>query len=145
MAEGERYLSHMNHSPVIMLSLKSADQNTFDASFQLLKEELVRSMLNTALKTNTSLAFAVMTGCLRISKESIFTGLNDFRIETILSSKYGEYFGFTKYEVEDGLKTYHLEKEVETITKWYDGYLFGNKNVFNPWSVIQYLYDAKDN
>lgn len=226
MDMGEKYLSHMNRYPVIMLSLKAADQNSFEASFLLLKEalrsefrrhrylknseklenemkvdfeellsgkasdkkyntslwflsqcleqhfgekvvilideydvpleksyfkgyyeemiELVRSMLNTALKTNTSLAFAVMTGCLRISKESIFTGLHNLRIETILSSKYGEYFGFTKQEVEDGLKAYHLEKKVDIVTKWYDGYRFGNENVYNPWSLIQYLYDSKD-
>jgi hypothetical protein len=225
MAEGERYLSHMNRYPVIMLSLKAADQNTFEASFQLLKEELVRefqrhdyvlesdtmkdyakseyqkilyksatkeeyknsinflskcleqhfnekvvilideydvpleksyfrdyyeemielisSMLNTALKTNTSLAFAVMTGCLRISKESIFTGLNNLNIVTILTKQYSEYFGFTPAEVESGLRYYQLEHKKELVTNWYNGYSFGKETVYNPWSFIKYLWSAK--
>jgi hypothetical protein len=227
MDTGEKYLSHMNRYPVIMLSFKSADQSTFESSFLQLKEELrrefrrhrylkesdklenemkvdfeellsgkapnqkyntsisfltqcleqhfsekvvilideydvpleksyfkgyyeemmelIRSMLNTALKTNTSLAFAVMTGCLRISKESIFTGLNNLDIISILSDSYGEFFGFTEQEIGQVLTDYQLCSKQKELKGWYNGYLFGNETVYNPWSVIKYLRDKRVN
>ncbi len=99
----------------------------------------LRSLFESALKTNESLAFAVMTGCLRISKESIFTGLNNPKIISITSSEYAEHFGFTPEEVEELLAYYGKEKHLETVQSWYDGYLFGNQEVYNPWSVLNYL------
>jgi hypothetical protein len=105
--------------------------------------ELIRSMLNAALKTNTSLAFAVMTGCLKISKESIFTGLNNINIVTLLTRQFGEYFGFTAAEIESGLSYYHLEQKQELVKNWYNGYCFGKETVYNPWSYIKYLWNAR--
>lgn len=83
-----------------------------------------------------------ITGCLRISKESIFTGLNNLEINSILASSYSEYFGFTQPEVEEMLSFYGLEGRKEKIREWYDGYLFGNTEVYNPWSVINYMKTA---
>lgn len=102
----------------------------------------IRSLFESALKTNPHLQFAVITGCLRISKESIFTGLNNLNIMSILSNQYDEYFGFRPQEVEDLLKAYRLEDHLELVTKWYDGYRFGQTNVYNPWSVINYVMEA---
>ena len=99
----------------------------------------IRSLFESALKTNPSLEFAVITGCLRITKESIFTGLNNLEIISILSESYGEYFGFVQSEVDSLLAYYEIEFARETIKKWYDGYRFGNAEVYNPWSVIKYV------
>ena len=101
----------------------------------------IRSLFEGALKTNTALEFAVITGCLRISKESIFTGLNNLRIFSILSPDYGEYFGFTDEEVRKMLDYYSLFDKYDEVRSWYNGYIFGNSNVYNPWSVIMYLSD----
>lgn len=98
----------------------------------------IRSLFESALKTNDSLEFAVITGCLRISKESIFTGLNNLKIISVLSRDYAEYFGFTPDEVEELLKYYGLESSKAEVKKWYDGYLFGETEVYNPWSVLNY-------
>lgn len=103
----------------------------------------IRSLFESALKTNASLEFAVITGCLRISKESIFTGMNNLEIISILSKNYDEYFGFTEQEVEKICIDYHLEKRYDTIKEWYNGYIFGNANVYNPWSVVRYIKDLK--
>ncbi|MCR5487414.1 MAG: ATP-binding protein [Lachnospiraceae bacterium] len=101
----------------------------------------IRSLFEGALKTNTSLEFAVITGCLRISKESIFTGLNNLSIISILTPDYGEYFGFTDEEVRSVLEYYGLSDKYEEVRSWYNGYIFGNSNVYNPWSTIMYLRD----
>ena len=101
----------------------------------------IRSLFEGALKTNTALEFAVITGCLRISKESIFTGLNNLSILSILTPDYGEYFGFTDEEVRELLDYYDLPDKYEEVRSWYNGYIFGNSNVYNPWSVIMYLRD----
>ena len=100
---------------------------------------LIRSLFESALKTNENMEFAVVTGCLRISRESIFTGLNNLKIMSITSDAYAGYFGFTSEEVEEILKFYDLEMNRETVQQWYDGYLFGNTEVYNPWSVINYV------
>jgi hypothetical protein len=97
----------------------------------------IRSLFESALKTNIYLHFAILTGCLRISKESIFTGLNNLNIVSILSDKYGEHFGFTQKEVDEIFKFYNLEDKIEEAKRWYNGYLFGNANVYNPWSIIK--------
>lgn len=98
----------------------------------------IRSLFESALKTNDSLEFAVVTGCLRISKESIFTGLNNLKIISILNTEYAEYFGFTQQEVEALLRYYGLEDRLDEAREWYNGYLFGNTQVYNPWSMINY-------
>ena len=97
---------------------------------------LIRNLFGNALKTNTSLAFAVLTGCLRIAKESIFTGLNNLAVNSILSNKYSESFGFVQYEVDELMKYYNIEEKSQLMKKWYDGYLFGKSEVYNPWSVL---------
>ncbi len=105
----------------------------------------IRSLFESALKTNDNLHFAVITGCLRISKESIFTGLNNFRVVSILNETYGEYFGFTPKEVETMAAYYGMEDRMDDIRDWYDGYLFGNSEVYNPWSVVNFMSDLRAN
>ncbi len=99
---------------------------------------LIRSLLGNALKTNASLYFAVLTGCLRISKESIFTGLNNLKVHTISDVRYDEYFGFTNSDVDELLEFYGLSSYKNVIREWYDGYCFGNTDVYCPWDVINY-------
>ena len=99
---------------------------------------LIRSLLGNALKTNDSLYFAVLTGCLRISKESIFTGLNNLKVHTISDVRYDEYFGFTNLDVDELLEFYGLSSYKETFHDWYDGYRFGDTDVYCPWDVINY-------
>lgn len=103
--------------------------------------DFIRSLLESALKTNDYLQFAVITGCLRISKESIFTGLNHLNIISILDKRYSEHFGFTESEVLKMMEDYQVESRFSTMKEWYNGYTFGNTKVYNPWSVIKYLYD----
>ena len=107
--------------------------------------EFIRAFLHSGLKTNNSLHFAVMTGCLKVSKESIFTGLNNPKIMTILSDVYGEYFGFTEDEVTAAFNYYGLESKLAEAHSWYNGYIFGNANVYNPWSIIRYMDDLYNN
>ena len=99
---------------------------------------LIRNMLGNALKTNDSLYFAVLTGCLRISKESIFTGLNNLKVHTISDVRYDEYFGFTNAEVDELLEFYGLSSYKDVIRGWYDGYRFGDTDVYCPWDAINY-------
>ena len=99
---------------------------------------LIRSLFDNALKTNDSLYFAVLTGCLRISKESIFTGLNNPKVHTISDVRYDEYFGFTNADVDELLDFYGLSVYKDTIRDWYDGYRFGDTDVYCPWDVINY-------
>lgn len=110
-----------------------------DAYFSGYYDEMVRfirSLFEAALKTNSALEFSVITGCLRISKESIFTGLNNLAVNSILSNKYSESFGFVQYEVDELMKYYNIEEKSQLMKKWYDGYLFGKSEVYNPWSVL---------
>lgn len=104
----------------------------------------MRGLLGEALKTNDSLSFAVLTGCLRVSKESIFTGLNNFKILSITDTRFDEQFGFTDTEVRKLLFDYHLEDRFEEVKEWYDGYHFGNADVYCPWDVINFVDRAKD-
>ncbi len=106
---------------------------------------LMRDMFGSALKTNEYLQFAVLTGCLRISKESIFTGLNNFKVHSIVNLKFDERFGFTEKEVEAMLRFYGLEAHMQETKEWYDGYRFGDADIYCPWDVVNYVYDAKDN
>ena len=100
---------------------------------------LIRGMFGDALKTNDFLYFAVLTGCLRVSKESIFTGLNNFKVLTITDQRFDENFGFTDDEVRALLKMYHLENHMKETKEWYDGYRFGSVDVYCPWDVINHV------
>lgn len=102
---------------------------------------LIRNLFENALKTNNSLKFAVLTGCLRIAKESIFTGLNNFKVYSITDKSFDETFGFTDEEVKELLRYYGQEKYYETVKEWYDGYRFGNVDVYCPWDVINFCSD----
>ena len=101
--------------------------------------EFLRSVFSSALKTNDALEKGVMTGCLRISKESIFTGLNNFTAYSVLNNISSESFGFTELEVKQLLKAYHLSEKMDEVKEWYDGYQFGNKEIYNPWSTLIYV------
>lgn len=101
--------------------------------------EFLRSVFSSALKTNDALEKGVMTGCLRISKESIFTGLNNFTAYSVLNNISSEFFGFTELEVKQLLKDYNLSEKMDEVKKWYDGYQFGNKEIYNPWSTLMYV------
>ena len=105
----------------------------------------VRSLFESALKTNDNLAFAVVTGCLRISRESIFTGLNNLRILSVTDDSCSEYFGFTQQDVDQMLAFYDLSDRTEAVKQWYDGYCFGNTEVYNPWSVINFVSSCRRN
>ena len=102
--------------------------------------DLIRAMFGAALKTNDSLFFAVLTGCLRVSKESIFTGLNNLMVHSISDVKFDEYFGFTDDEVRAMLDAYALGAHLDETREWYDGYRFGGQDVYCPWDVINYCY-----
>ena len=106
--------------------------------------ELIRSLFGNAFKTNDSLYFAVLTGCLRISKESIFTGLNNFKVYTVKDVRYKEYFGFTDAEVRQMLEYYGFTAHYDATKEWYNGYLFGNTGIYCPWDVINYCGDLRD-
>ena len=105
--------------------------------------DLYRSLYSTVLKSNTHLQFSIMTGILRIAKEGIFSGLNNLKVNNIFSEKYSEYYGMTENEVLEGLKYYNLEYEINDVKDWYDGYQFGNTEVYNPWSIINFLDNKK--
>lgn len=106
--------------------------------------EFIRNLFGNAFKTNDSLYFAVLTGCLRISKERIFTGLNNFKVYTVKDVRYKEYFGFTDTEVKQILEYYGLSSQYHAVKEWYDGYLFGNLGIYCPWDVINYCGDLRD-
>ena len=99
---------------------------------------LIRGLFGQALKTNEFLQFAVLTGCLRVSKESIFTGLNNFDVNSIVDVKHDEHFGFTEAEVQELMKDYDLEEKAGIVKEWYDGYHFGDADIYCPWDVIRY-------
>ena len=134
------------HQKVIILideydvPLQSAYQNNYYDEMV----DFLRSVFSSALKTNDALEKGIMTGCLRISKESIFTGLNNFKAYSILYKSKNEYFGFTKKEILQLLKDYNLTDYVDEVKEWYDGYLFGNIEIYNPWSTLMYV-DCKLN
>ncbi len=136
------------HKTNVIILLDEYDVPLENAFFKGFYEEMVdfiRSLFESALKTNDCLQMAVMTGCLRISKESIFTGLNNLDIYSILSNNFAEHFGFTQPEVEEMLCYYGFPEKIQEAHDWYDGYLFGMTNVYNPWSVINYVREAASN
>ena len=111
-------------------------ENAYHEGFYDDMTNLIRSCFESALKTNPSLEFAVLTGCLRVSRESIFTGLNNLKTYSITKNKFSRYFGFTQEEMKEILQTFSLEQYAGTIAKWYDGYRFGLTEIYNPWSVL---------
>ena len=129
------------HNRNVIILIDEYDVPLENSYFQGFYDEMInfiRSLFESALKTNDNLEFAVITGCLRISRESIFTGLNNLEVISLLNKNYSEYFGFTQSEAEELLAFYHLENKISELKKWYDGYMFGNTEVYNPWSVINY-------
>ena len=140
-----KFLSECLHTctgqkPIILIDECDVPlENAYFSGFYDRMVALIRSFFESVLKTNDNLEFAVMIGCLRISKESIFTGLNNLKINSITSKTYAEYFGFTQEEVEQILRDYGLEDNLENVRKWYGGYFFGENEVYNPWSVLNYV------
>ena len=120
-------------------------ENAYFKGFYEAMVDFIRSLFESVLKTNDNLEFAVITGCLRISKDSIFTGLNNLNIISIINNDYAEYFGFDQTEVEEMLAYYGMEEKRDEVKKWYDGYRFGNAAVYNPWSVINYIEYGRNN
>ena len=114
-------------------------ENSYYEGFYKEMVSFIRSLFESALKTNDALEFGVVTGCLRISKESIFTGLNHLKINSVLDDTFSEGFGFTEQETERMLIDYGLEANIPEVKEWYNGYLFGDTQIYNPWSVISYV------
>ena len=134
-------LLHKHYGKKVILLIDEYDV-PLDKAFQYGYYEemvsLIRNLLGNALKTNTSLYFAVLTGCLRISRESIFTGLNNLKVMSITNVQFDEYFGFTDSEVKEMLNSYGLADHFDSVKAWYDGYRFGKVDVYCPWDVLSY-------
>ena len=133
---------HFNQKVIVLIDeydvpLAKANQNGYYDKMVL----LLRNFLENVLKTNESLEFAVLTGCLRIAKESIFTGLNNFKVYSITDADYDEMFGFNDKEVKKMLLTFHQQEKYDEVKEWYDGYRFGNADVYCPWDVVNYCAD----
>ena len=130
------------HNENVIILLDEYDVPLENAYYNGFYDEMVgfiRSLFESALKTNDDLQFGVVTGCLRISKESIFTGLNHLEVNSVLEDSFSEGFGFTEEETEQMLLDYDLKDKIPEVKEWYDGYLFGEKEIYNPWSVINYV------
>lgn len=141
----ELLYKHFNQKTVILIDEYDVPlDKAFQHGYYREMVALIRAMFGRALKTNEALAFAVLTGCLRVSKESIFTGLNNFKILSITDSRFDEQFGFTDKEVQKLLADYHLEARFSETKEWYDGYRFGNVDVYCPWDVINHIDRIKD-
>ena len=119
-------------------------ENAYFRGFYDKMIDFIRSLFESALKTNPYLEKSVITGCLRISKESIFTGLNNLETDSVLHTRFGDSYGFTQEEVEELLAYYGLSEQLEEVKKWYDGYLFNDFEIYNPWSILKYVNDRKD-
>lgn len=117
-------------------------ENSYFNGFYDKMIDLIRSVFESVLKTNDSLEFGVLTGCLRISKESIFTGLNNLKVNTVRSGEYSEYFGFTESDITNLVDYYGISDKFDEIKNWYDGYRFGLTDIYNPWSVLNYIQTA---
>ena len=136
-----RMMESYYRKPVILL-LDEYDVPLAKASSNGYYKEMlsvIKGMMSTALKDNQFLKFAIITGCLKIAKESIFTGLNNFKVYSITNMEFDETFGFTDAEVREMLQYYELIDKYEEVKEWYDGYLFGSAEIYNPWSVINYI------
>ena len=136
----ELLFRHYGQKTIILIDeydvpLDKAYQNGYDREMV----SLIRALFGDALKTNNFLQFSVLTGCLRVSKESIFTGLNNFKVLSITDARFDEQFGFTENEVENLLKAYGMASHLEETKEWYDGYRFGDADIFCPWDVINHV------
>lgn len=141
----ELLYKHFNQKTVILIDEYDVPlDKAFQHGYYREMVALIQALFGRALKTNEALAFAVLTGCLRVSKESIFTGLNNFKILSITDSRFDEQFGFTDKEVKRLLADYHLEARFSETKEWYDGYRFGNVDVYCPWDVINHIDRIKD-
>lgn len=141
-------LLEKHHGQKVILLIDEYDvplAKTFELGYYDAMTLFIRNMFEHVLKTNDSLKFAVLTGCMRISKESIFTGLNNLKVLSIADVQFDEYFGFTDSEVKDMLEYYELSDHYDEIKTWYDGYRFGNVDVYCPWDVINYCDELRIN
>lgn len=137
---------HYGQSTVILIDEYDVPlDQAYQAGYYDAMVELIRNLFGRALKTNNSLYFAVLTGCLRISKESIFTGFNNFSVYTIKEVQYNEYFGFTDAEVKELLAYYGFPEKYDAAREWYDGYRFGELEIYCPWDVVSYCHALKMN
>lgn len=137
-------LLHIHYGKECIIIIDEYDtpiQQGHICDFYLKTINFMRNLFSGGLKDNPHLAFGFLTGILRVAKESIFSGMNNLKINSILDSDYSSYFGFTKNEVIDMLQYYGYENKYQEICEWYDGYRFGNTEIFNPWSVINYIAD----
>ena len=131
---------HYNQKTIILIDEYDVPlDKAFQHGYYTEMVSLIRGLLGQALKTNDFLQFAVLTGCLRVSKESIFTGLNNFKVLSISDARFDEQFGFTDLEVTQILNTYHLKEHLQETKEWYDGYRFGDADVYCPWDVINHV------
>ena len=140
------YLLYKHYEQKVVILIDEYDvplDKAFENGYYREMVSLIRGFFGMALKTNDSLAFAVLTGCLRITKESIFTGLNNFKVLSILDPRFDEQFGFTDYEVKKILEDYDLASHFEETKEWYDGYHFGKADIYCPWDVINYVDQLK--
>lgn len=133
---------HYNQSAVIIIDeYDTPIQQGYTGGYYDQIIGFMRNLLSGAFKDNSNLAYGFLTGILRVAKESIFSGLNNLTVHSIMDEKYSEYFGFTADEVREMAEYYDVADKYDDICEWYDGYRFGNKEIFNPWSVINYFYD----
>ncbi len=141
----ELLYKHFRKKPVVLIDEYDVPlDKAFQHGYYREMVALTRGLFGDVLKTNDALEFAVLTGCLRVSKESIFTGLNNFKILSITDTRFDEQFGFTDEEVRELLAFYHVESRFDETKEWYDGYHFGNVDVYCPWDVINYVDRIKD-
>ena len=137
---------YWEQKPIILIDEYDVPiQNSYIQGFYDEAINFIRALLQAALKDNNYLEFAIITGCLRVSKESIFTGLNNLDIYSILDKRYSEHFGFTQIELDEILKYYELEDKKDVLKEWYDGYKFGVSDIYNPWSILKYTSQLQDN
>ena len=138
--------NYWGQKPIILIDEYDVPiQNSYIQGFYDEAINFIRALFQAALKDNKYLEFAIITGCLRVSKESIFTGLNNLDIYSILDKRYSEHFGFTQEEIDNILRYYKLEDKRSEIKNWYDGYKFGVRDIYNPWSILKYTSQLQDN
>lgn len=141
-------MMHAHYDRKVILLLDEYDvpvAKASDKGYYAEMMEVMKTVMSTSLKDNPSLEFAVVTGCLKIAKESIFTGTNNFVPDNITDSRFNEYFGFTQEEVDQILTDANVSGKAEEVKRWYDGYHFGRFDVYCPWDVMNYMRDLQQN
>ena len=134
---------HENNTIILLDEYDVPLENAYTRGFYDEMTDFIRSLFESALKTNPYLEKGIITGCLRISKESIFAGLNNLKVQSILSSHYSDCFGFTEDEVKEILAYYGFSNKYDEVREWYDGYMFGGADIYNPWSILSYIDEAQ--